>query len=273
MPPKLLYQGAEAKIFLSNKEDFIIKDRIKKAYRIKELDEQIRKHRTKTEAKLLTKASKIINAPKPFFVPDLYQIKMPYIKGKRLSENLDTFPLKKQKQIMKVVGEQTAKLHDNEIIHGDLTTSNMILVGGKENIPALQNFSNDIEENSIDGDKRLVAHKQHDFTLIPPSKSISAKRGDISTSDFTTLTFPKVQRGGNKSPKVFFIDFGLGFISIKAEDKAVDIHLLKQALEAKHFRNWQVLFEEFLKGYKSSKQENKVLERLKEVEKRGRYRH
>ncbi|HTY43856.1 MAG TPA: RIO1 family regulatory kinase/ATPase, partial [Patescibacteria group bacterium] len=134
MTPHLLYQGAEAKILLSDDEEFIIKDRIKKSYRIKELDDKIRKQRTKSEAKLLEKASKIINVPKPLPMKEFNIIKMPYIKGKRLSENLDFLPLEKQKEIMKIIGEETAKLHDADIIHGDLTTSNMILVeGGSDN--------------------------------------------------------------------------------------------------------------------------------------------
>lgn len=201
MSSKILQQGAEAKIILSN--DFIIKDRIKKSYRIKELDDKIRKQRTKAEAKLLEKASRIINAPKPFFTPDFYQIKMPFIQGKKLSENLDSFSLEKQKEICREIGEEIAKLHKEDIIHGDLTTSNMILV----------------------------------------------------------------------NDKVFFIDFGLGYISKKIEDKAVDLHLLKQALEAKHFRNWKILFEEIVKGYDNYGEAGKVLERLKAVEKRGRYKH
>lgn len=199
--PKIIQQGAEAKIILSN--NFIIKDRIKKNYRIKELDDAIRKRRTKSEAKLLEKASRIINAPMPFFQPtsDVHKIKMPYIRGKELSNHLDNFSLKNQKEICKLIGENVAKLHDSNIIHGDLTTSNMIL----------------------------------------------------------------------KKDKIYFIDFGLGFISHKFEDKAVDLHLLRQALEAKHFKNWEVLFEEVLKGYSKSKDFKVVLERLKAVEKRGRY--
>ncbi len=203
MPEKILQQGAEAKIILSNKNDFIIKDRIRKSYRIKELDDKIRKSRTKKEAKLLEKASKIINAPKPFFAPDFYQIKMPYIVGNKVSEFLDSFPLEKQKEVLRQVGEEIAKLHKEDIIHGDLTTSNMLL----------------------------------------------------------------------KDDKVYFIDFGLGYISKKAEDKAVDLHLLKQALEAKHFKNWKILFEEVEKGYRDYSEADKVLERLKAVEKRGRYKH
>jgi Kae1-associated kinase Bud32 len=197
---KIISQGAEAKIILNG--DLITKDRVPKSYRIKEIDEKIRKHRTKSEKKLLEKASKIINAPNPFPLEEFSKIKMPFIKGKKLSEYLNSVSLTEQKNICKKIGQEIAKLHANDIIHGDLTTSNMILV----------------EKN------------------------------------------------------IFFIDFGLGFISNKIEDKAVDLHLLKQALEAKHFNNWEILFNEVLKGYENYKDSNKVLERLKAIEKRGRYR-
>jgi Kae1-associated kinase Bud32 len=74
-----------------------------------------------------------------------------------------------------------------------------------------------------------------------------------------------------KENKVYFIDFGLGFESKKAEDKAVDLHLIKQALEAKHFNHFERFFQAVLEGYKSSKHHIATLARLKAVEKRGRY--
>ncbi len=198
--PKIIQHGAEAKIIKI--KDLVIKDRVRKGYRIKELDEAIRKRRTKSEAKLLEKASKIISIPKIKKVDEkTKEITMDFIDGKKLSEHLGSFPLKKQKEICKSIGENIAKLHDSEIIHGDLTTSNMILVKNK----------------------------------------------------------------------VFFIDFGLGFISHKFEDKAVDLHLLKQALEAKHFKHWETLFAKVLEGYSKSKGSKIVLERFKAVEQRGRY--
>lgn len=206
MTLKLIQQGAEAKIFLNNKEYFVIKDRISKSYRIPEIDNSIRKRRTKSESKLLTKASEIIDTPKPLFIADLYQIKIPYIEGKKLSQHLDEFPLREQKEIMKKIGKNIALLHKNDIIHGDLTTSNMILTKNK----------------------------------------------------------------------IFFIDFGLGYISKKIEDKAVDLHLLKQALEAKHFKNWEILIEQVFKEYEKiigKTESKKIFERLIAVERRGRYRH
>ncbi len=202
--PQIIARGAEAVIYKTEK--FVIKNRVSKGYRNPELDRKIIKSRTKSEAKILTKASEIINCPKPFFVPDLdfSKIKMPFIKGKKLSEHLDN--LSNKFEVMEIVGKETAKLHDNDIIHGDLTTSNMILVQDK------------------------------------------------------------------KENKVFIIDFGLGFHSKRIEDKAVDLHLIKQALEAKHFQNWEKLFQVFIKAY-NSKDKIKILEQLKKVEARGRYKH
>ncbi len=207
MKAKIIQQGAEAKIILE--KDFIIKNRISKSYRHKELDKKLRKRRTKSESKLLEKASKIINVPSPetiYLGPDKFSIEMSYIKGEKLSENLDKFSEKKQKEICKNIGESIAKLHKNEIIHGDLTTSNMIL----------------------------------------------------------------------KKDKVFFLDFGLGYVSTKIEDKAVDLHLLTQALESKHFKNWEFLLKEIFKSYKKiigKEYSEKIFQRIERIEKRGRYRH
>jgi len=198
---KVIAMGAEAIVYL--KENRLVKDRIPKYYRLKEIDEKIRKRRTKAEKKLLEKASKIINAPDPFPLKEDYKIEMPFIEGKKLSQELNNFKLKEQKEICKIIGKEIAKLHNADIIHGDLTTSNMIL----------------------------------------------------------------------KNVLVYFIDFGLGFISPKIEDKAVDLHLLKQALEAKHFENWEILFEKVKEGYSSYKESKKVFERIIAIERRGRYRH
>src|SRR3989344_8855444 len=196
MKPKLLFQGAEAHIFLSNNQ--IIKERKPKSYRLPLLDNKIRYQRTKKESRLLEKASKVIPIPKIISVTK-DTIVLERIKGKKLSDNLDKLPSKLK--VCKQIGINIAKLHDTNIIHGDLTTSNMIL-----------------------------------------------------------------------SPSgLYFIDFGLGFESSKIEDKATDIHLIKQALEAKHFKQFKPYFSQVIKGYKASKNVSLVLKRLEAVEKRGRY--
>ena len=57
--------------------------------------------------------------------------------------------------------------------------------------------------------------------------------------------------------KIYFIDFGLGFFDDKPEHKAVDLHLIKQALESKHYKNFEPSFKEVLLGYKENSKDFK----------------
>jgi TP53 regulating kinase-like protein len=194
----IISQGAEAIIEKKGKK--IIKNRIKKSYRLDIIDIKLRKQRTKREARLLEKSSKLIPIPKVIKVDEkTHKLTLEFIPGKKLSQYLDK--LKNNQEICKTIGQQIALLHDNGIIHGDLTTSNMIYF--------------------------------------------------------------------NK--KVYFIDFGLGYESTNAEDKAVDLHLIKQALEAKHFKNYNLYWQKILQGYHTSDNYKVVLHRLEKVEQRGRY--
>mgnify|MGYP001596981974 CR=1 FL=1 len=194
---KLISKGAEATISLSNNE--ISKERIQKSYRLPVLDKKLRKSRTKSETKILNKLKGIINVPRVIKTDNEKRIIMEYIQGKKLSDHLEKL---NWKDICKKLAEIITKLHDQDIIHGDLTTSNMIY----------------------------------------------------------------------KDNKLYLIDFGLGFHSHKIEDKAVDLHLLKQALNAKHFSIFPESFDIITKNYKA-KQNKQILERIKAIEKRGRYRH
>ncbi|MGC8694706.1 MAG: KEOPS complex kinase/ATPase Bud32 [Candidatus Micrarchaeia archaeon] len=65
--------------------------------------------------------------------------------------------------------------------------------------------------------------------------------------------------------KIYIIDFGLSKITSSIEDKAIDLLLMKRSLN-KH------LYSLFIEFYmKNSKDAKKIVERLEEVEKRGRY--
>ncbi len=240
MKSQIIAQGAEAVISLDNNN--IIKNRIKKSYRLSFLDENLRKKRTKSEAKIINKLKAIINVPKIIETKN-NEIVMEYIEGKKLSDNLDN--LSNKFEIAEQIGEEIAKLHDFNIIHGDLTTSNMILVENKEN---------KINKISTNAKKSFATNNdlKSDLTI---SEKINS---DINNTN-NKINF-----------KVYFIDFGLGFHSERIEDKAVDLHLIRQALEAKHFKYWKELFSFIIKGY-NSKDKAKVLEQLKKVEARGRY--
>lgn len=193
---KIIRQGAEAILIKEGK--FLIKERIKKSYRIEELDYNLRKLRTRNEAKLLNKVK--IDVPKVYDVDEnKMTIKMDFVNGLLMKNIFDS--LTNKDEVCRKIGVNIAKLHEQEIIHGDLTTSNMIL----------------------------------------------------------------------KDDKVFFIDFGLGFNSEKIEDKAVDLHLLRQAFESKHYKYAEEAFKNVLKGYSSYKNYKEVIDRLEKVGMRGRY--
>ena len=72
--------------------------------------------------------------------------------------------------------------------------------------------------------------------------------------------------------QLHFIDFGLSFFSVKDEDRAVDLHLLKEAFESKHHTVVDSAFEIVVDSYKKNYADaDSVLKRLEVVEKRGRY--
>jgi len=84
--------------------------------------------------------------------------------------------------------------------------------------------------------------------------------GDLTTSN------AMVSNG-----ELYVIDFGLSFRSQRLEDKAVDIHLLKQVLNSSHPEVAERAWQKFVEGYSEYEKSDEVLEQLEDVEKRGRY--
>lgn len=122
---KVIAQGAEAVLYKTDSE--VVKDRIKKSYRIKEIDEQLRKQRTKLEARLLDDAARAgVPTPKILELKKT-ELTFEFIDGIKVRDWLDKEKSKEQiKSVCRQIGQSTAKMHSANIIHGDLTTSNMI---------------------------------------------------------------------------------------------------------------------------------------------------
>jgi len=114
----IIASGAEAVV--SREGNTIIKTRIQKRYRLKDIDERIRKERTRMEAKLISEARRC-GVPTPIIrdVTD-FEIKMECIDGYALKNVITPMLCEK-------TGELIGCLHTCGIIHGDLTTSNIIL--------------------------------------------------------------------------------------------------------------------------------------------------
>lgn len=205
----LLRKGAEAYLYKETwySKDVIRKQRIVKTYRVSELDTTLRVSRTVHEANLL-RAAKKAGVPTPI----LYEIDknetyllMEFIEGQRIKDILDELNAEARKTLSRQIGRLIGRLHKNAIIHGDLTTSNLILT---------------------------------------------------------------------KTDKIYLIDFGLGYNSTSIEDKAVDLHLMKRALESTHYKFADEMFRQILKGYREevgSELTKEVYDRIKSIRKRGRY--
>ncbi len=153
---QVLYQGAESRIYLDmfDGQEVIIKERVVKGYRIKQLDEELRKLRTRKEVKLLTEIRKLgIPTPKIFSVDENnHKIIMENITGNRLKEYLNSATVDAVKQVCLQLGKQIGKLHSNNIVHGDLTTSNMILKDNQIYFIdlSLGEFTRRIEDKAVD---------------------------------------------------------------------------------------------------------------------------
>jgi TP53 regulating kinase-like protein len=190
----IIAQGAEATI--EKKGKMIIKHRVPKSYRLSVLDEKLRRGRTRSEAKIFAKLNQAgFPAPKVEASDDAsMDIHMEYIDGPKVR---DALAQENASEYAKQIGTLLCQLHEMDIVHADLTTSNMIVRDGK----------------------------------------------------------------------VHFIDFGLSYISKRTEDKAVDLHLLRRALDSYHHEIAEKMFADVCIAYS----DGAVLDRLKVIDKRGRY--
>jgi TP53 regulating kinase-like protein len=205
----LFKKGAEASLYLADwhGRKVVIKVRIPKRYRPEALDKRIRSYRTVHEPQLMHEA-KGFGVPTPLIymvnVPEA-SITMEFVEGQQIKLLLNEAAQNKRRQLCIAIGESIGKLHSHGIIHGDLTTSNMILT---------------------------------------------------------------------PEGKIFFVDFGLGEKNIEVEAKGVDLHLMKRALQSTHYLFWEECFKAVMSAYSSvlgGEAAEKVYEKIKEIERRGRY--
>ena len=205
----LIKKGAEASLFLEewHNRKVIMKRRLPKKYRIPELDRMIHSQRTVHEPNIIHKA-KQAGVPTPtIFMVDLAEanIIMEFVEGKQIKEILDHVSSEERLSLSSLIGRMIGRLHKHGIIHGDLTTSNMILT---------------------------------------------------------------------PYGKVVFVDFGLSERSVELEPKGVDLHLMKRALQSTHYKHAKECFKAVMKGYGEAvgkEETKKVSEKIREIEKRGRY--
>jgi TP53 regulating kinase-like protein len=144
------------------------------------------------------------------------------------------------KCLMRRIGAAVGKLHSVGVVHGDLTTSNMML---RPVAPVVE------DSTTTANQKEEEEEAQADTPQPPPQPtSSSSLRGEI-----------------------VLIDFGLAQQTTQEEDRAVDLYVLERAFGSTHPRE-EGMFGEVLEGYREAfpKGAKGTLRRLEDVRMRGR---
>jgi len=206
---RLIKIGAEAALFRFEWNGFSIvaKKRIPKSYRHPTLDFKIRSARTSHEAKLMH-AAKTLGVPCPsIFLVDRSEntLYMEHIDGRQLKTIIPEASTDLLRSLGEKVGRHVGLMHGGGIVHGDLTTSNIIM---------------------------------------------------------------------NDKGETFFVDFGLGDFSTEVEERSIDVHLMRRALQSSHYSASDSFLSGFEKGYTEvvgRRVSSEVFQRMEEILSRGRY--
>lgn len=118
-----------------------------------------------------------------------------------------------------------------------------------------------------------IIHDLPDVKIIEVSKEIgkivgTLHKNGIMHGDLTTSNFILFQN------TIFVLDFGLSQNTIKPQDHAVDLRLIKEILNSAHAKIMDQSWQNFLSGYRSIvglTKYSKILKLVSEIEGRGRY--
>ncbi|KAL8730939.1 MAG: hypothetical protein Q9166_003729 [cf. Caloplaca sp. 2 TL-2023] len=250
--PSLLALGAEAHlyttIFLTPSRKCILKYRPPKPYRHPILDTRLTRHRILSEARTLVKCRRE-GVPVPGVLSldaDNGWMMMEFVEGGTVKERLQKLRERwkgREKEgevwearerevqgLMRRIGEAVGSMHDVGVVHGDLTTSNLMLRSSHEATES----TTTIGEVHPEGDRYL-------------------EEGEVSLEG-----------------EIILIDFGLAGQNIQDEDRAVDLYVLERAFGSTHPEIEEVFQKALGAYGESYKGAKVVLKRLEEVRMRGR---
>lgn len=188
---RLIKKGAEAELYLTDWMGLkaILKRRVKKGYRNPDLDSYVRSSRTSNEAKLLSEARRLgVPTPVVYSVDKRnFEILMSYIDAPPLKRFVDSMGTEGLALTFSRVGEIVGRLHKGGIVHGDLTTSNIIPYSGLLYLIdfGLGEHTSDVESRGVDIHlmRRALESSHHDVSSAAYLSFIDGYRrvmGDLS---------------------------------------------------------------------------------------------
>lgn len=128
---RLLRRGAEAELYQTTFLGLpaVLKKRIVKRYRHPTIDQSLRTSRLRTEARLLQEARRIgLRVPLIYDLdPEENHLVLEHVRGPRFKEHFARAGPKERLRLARELGAAVALLHRHDLVHGDLTTSNILL--------------------------------------------------------------------------------------------------------------------------------------------------
>ena len=249
-------QGAEGRI---NRSTFlglasVRKERFAKSYRHPELDRKLRQARMLHEARCLVRCAREgIDVPRVYFVDDhAMALHLEFIDGWTVKEFLLSHPDNDAlwARVADAIGAAVANVHDIGIVHGDLTTSNMMI-------------------------------RRSAVMPAPPPPVVVAPAGEAKHDLTYSSSGADVGTGGaggagpERPISVTLIDFGLSAQAVTSpEDKAVDLYVLERAMASTHPGSDTRLVPRVLDAYRKACKRGhfQTMEKLSHVRLRGRKR-
>jgi TP53 regulating kinase-like protein len=153
----LIAVGAEAALYKGKflNFDVVVKYRLRKPYRLEDLDLQLRVQRTVLEAKVIRALMRVgVKIPPLLYVdPEEGILVVKYIEGSLLRDVIRSGSIDRSCKGLRDVGRYVGRMHSIGVVHGDLTTSNVIIT--PDNIAylidfGLSKFSNRVEDMATD---------------------------------------------------------------------------------------------------------------------------
>eukprot|EP00298_Acanthocystis_sp_HF-20_P001326 c11730_g1_i1.p1 GENE.c11730_g1_i1~~c11730_g1_i1.p1 ORF type:complete len:227 (+),score=84.50 c11730_g1_i1:52-732(+) len=130
---ELVYQGAEARLFRGSLfgKDVAIKERFSKKYRLAALDSSLTSQRLKQEVRTVSRLLKSgVPTPSIFFVDiENGRIFYEWINGITVKKYIEEICVTSdsKNELAVAIGKSIAQMHKIGVIHGDLTSSNMMI--------------------------------------------------------------------------------------------------------------------------------------------------
>eukprot|EP00696_Hemimastix_kukwesjijk_P018380 gnl/Hemi2/7245_TR2467_c0_g1_i1.p1 gnl/Hemi2/7245_TR2467_c0_g1~~gnl/Hemi2/7245_TR2467_c0_g1_i1.p1 ORF type:complete len:228 (-),score=63.77 gnl/Hemi2/7245_TR2467_c0_g1_i1:342-1025(-) len=127
----IIAQGAEGRLLLT---DFmgrkcVVKERFPKLYRHPTLDQKLSARRLIMESRTMSRCRRFgVPTPAIYHIDALRNlIFMEFIEGRTVKELIFATGCDANLSLGSLIGQMIARLHDHDIIHGDLTTSNIMI--------------------------------------------------------------------------------------------------------------------------------------------------